>query len=66
MFLAVCWGKNISTNLTNSKEPEPHCFEPLEPEPGPLEKKIRNRSRRRLKKNEEPEPLEKNRGAGKN
>ena len=60
--ILVCGEKNILSNLTNSQEPEPGFFGPLEPEPEPLEKKyqmpeleplgnkIRSRSRSRLKK----------------
>ena len=54
-------------NLTNSQEPEPVFFGPLEPEPGPLEKKPGAGAAREKKsgagtsrkKNQEPEPLEK-------
>ena len=69
--LLVCGEKNISPNLTNSQEPEPEPDqlekEKQEPEPDqlekekqepePLGKKIRSRSR--LKKNQEQEPLKK-------
>jgi len=56
----VCGEKNILPNLTNSQEPEPVFFGPLEPKPEPLGKKIpgtgavaaleKIRSRSRLKK----------------
>ena len=53
-YLTSLWEKNISANLTNSQEPEP---EPLEKKPraGAALGKIRSRSR--LKKSQEPEPL---------
>ena len=55
--LIVCGEKNILPNLTNSQEPEPGFFGPIEPEPiekeyqetepEPLGKKIRSWSRSR-------------------
>ena len=57
--LLVCGENNILPNLTNSQEPEPGIFGPLEPEPlenkyqepepVPLGKKIRSRSRLKKK-----------------
>ena len=65
--LVVCGGGNILPNLTNSQEsePEPHVFGPLEPQPEPLKKNTRSRSRLGKKsgpgaawkkKTQEPEP----------
>ena len=43
--LIVCVEKDIFPNLTKSQEPELVFFGPLEPEPEPLEKNTRSRSR---------------------
>ena len=60
-YISSLWGENI---LTNSQEPEPHVFCPLEPkaealekkyqepEPEPLGNKIRSRSRLETKNQE--------------
>ena len=45
-------------NLTNSQEPEPHFFGPMEPEPEPLEKKYQESEPEPIgEKNKEPEPF---------
>ena len=46
-YISSLWGGNILPNLTNSQEsePEPHVFGPLEPQPEPLKKNTRSRSR---------------------
>ena len=58
--LLVCGEKNILPNLTNSQEPEPDFFGPLEPQQEPLEKKIpgaKVRAGAAWEKDQEPEPL---------
>ena len=54
-YLNSSWGKEYFAKLTNSQEPEPVFFGPLEPEPEPLEN---------TKTYQEPEPLGKKSGAG--
>ena len=55
-FTVVCGLKNISPNLINSQEPEPHVFGPLEPEPLKKNKKIPGAGVA-WGKNQEPETL---------
>ena len=53
LTLLVCGEKNILPNLTNSQEPKPVFIWPL----GAGAPRKKTRSRSRLKKSQEPEPL---------